>query len=244
MKAITFKLGSEHFSIDINLLKEIKPFSELKNTYVPNAPAQLRGLVNLRGSLVPVIDLGVALNINSSEDKDHNVIILFINSRTIGLLVGPIENILDINEGELEKPPSSASGTESRHISGVKRFKDRLLVHLEPEHLLKVNRKEEGIEKRKHHRQHSDLSITYAIEADGEDPEFQPCRVLDISRSGLKLSAQEQLRMGQEINIKFDEENVFRGMVVWSKKINEENSYNTGIKLRESIEANMKELNI
>ncbi len=188
MKAITFKLGPEHFSIDIKFLKEIKPFSDLKNTYVPNAPAQLRGLVNLRGSLVPVLDLSVTLNINSTKNKDHNVIILFMSGRTIGLLVGPIENILDIHEGELEKPPSSAVGSESRHISGVKRFKDRLLVHLEPEHLLKVKKDEEDVDKRKHHRHQTDISISYAIEIDGEDLEYQPCRVLDISKADLSFS--------------------------------------------------------
>ncbi|MCP5006014.1 MAG: hypothetical protein GY941_19055 [Planctomycetes bacterium] len=74
MKAITFKQGPEHFSIDIRFLREIKPFDELKNTYVPNGPAHLRGIVNLRGNLVPVLDLGVMLNINGAEDKDLNVI--------------------------------------------------------------------------------------------------------------------------------------------------------------------------
>ncbi len=142
MKALTFKLGLEHFSIDIRFLKEIKPFNDLKNTYVPNAPAQLRGLVNLRGSLVPVLDLGVTLNINGAEDKNLNVIILSIKSRTIGVLVGPIGNILDIQDGELESPPSSTAGIESKYISGVKRFEDRLLVHLEPEHLIKTNHEE------------------------------------------------------------------------------------------------------
>ncbi len=139
MKAITFNIKQEFFSIDIKCLKEIKPFNDLKNTYVPNAPAHLRGLVNLRGSLVPVLDLGVTLNINGAEDKELNVIILSINDRTIGALVGPIGNILEIREGELESPPSSTAGMESKYVSGVKRFKDKLLVHLEPERLINVD---------------------------------------------------------------------------------------------------------
>ncbi len=142
MKAISFNVKHELFSIDIKCLREIKPFNELKNTYVPNAPARLRGIVNLRGSLVPVLDLGITLNINGAEDKDLNVIILSIKGRTIGVLVGPIGNILDIQDGELESPPSSTAGIESKYISGVKRFKDRLLVHLEPEILLRTNHEE------------------------------------------------------------------------------------------------------
>ncbi len=142
MKAISFNVKHELFSIDIKCLREIKPFNELKNTYVPNAPAQLRGIVNLRGSLVPVLDLGITLNINGAEDENLNVIILSIKGRTIGVLVGPIGNILDIQDGELESPPSSTAGIESKYISGVKRFKDRLLVHLEPEILLRTNHEE------------------------------------------------------------------------------------------------------
>ncbi len=244
MKAITFKLGPEYFSVDIRLLKEIKPFSELKNTYVPNAPSHLRGLVNLRGDLVPVLDLSVTLNINGTDDKDHNVIILSIKGRTVGLLVNSIENILDIRDGELEKPPSSTVETGSRYISGVKRFKDRLLVHLEPEHLLKTNRDVGVVENRKHHRHQTDISIWYAIGIDSKDLEYHLCKVLDISKSGIKLFTQEQLKMGQEISVKFNEENIFSGMVVWSKKINKKNNYNSGIKFRESIETDLKELNM
>ncbi len=139
MKALTFNIKQEFFSIDIKCLKEIKPFNDLKNTYVPNAPTQLRGLVNLRGSLVPVLDLGVTLDINGAEDKELNVIILSIAGRTIGVLVGPIGNILEIQEGELESPPSSTKGVDSKYVSGVKRFEDKLLVHLEPERLININ---------------------------------------------------------------------------------------------------------
>ncbi len=142
MKAITFNVKHELFSIDIKYLREIKPFNELKNTHVPNGPAQLCGLVNLRGNLVPVLDLGITLNIDGAEDKELNVIILSIENRTIGLLVGPIGNILEIQDGELEKPPSSTTVIESKYISGIKRFNNRLLVHLEPEHLLKTNLEE------------------------------------------------------------------------------------------------------
>lgn len=145
MKVVTFKLGPEHFSIDIRLLREIKLFNDLKSTYVPNAPVQLKGLVNLRGNLVPILDLSVILNINDAEDKHLNVIMLAVKGRTIGILVGPIGNILDIRDGELEKPPSSTTGTESKYISGLKRFKDRLLIHLEPDHLLKVNPKSSNL---------------------------------------------------------------------------------------------------
>lgn len=135
MKAITFKIGLEHFSIDISCLKEIKPFKELKNTYVPNSPAMLKGLVNLRGSLVPVLDLGIAFSI---ENEGINVIILSIKGRIIGLLVGQIGRIMQMKDGELEKAPSTISKADAKYIAGIKRTKDKLIVHLAPENLLNI----------------------------------------------------------------------------------------------------------
>lgn len=135
MKAITFKLGTEDFSIDISYLKEIKPFEELKNTYVPNSPEMLKGLVNLRGSLVPVLDLGVIFNI---KNKKTNVIILSLKNRIIGICVDSIGRIVEIKDSELEKAPSTIPKEEAKYISGVIRHKDKLLIHIEPESLLKI----------------------------------------------------------------------------------------------------------
>ena len=113
MKAITFKLGTEDFSIDISYLKEIKPFKELKNTYVPNSPAMLKGLVNLRGSLVPVLDLGVIFNI---KNKETYVIILSLKNRIIGIFADSIGRIVEIKDNELEKVPSTISKEEAKYI--------------------------------------------------------------------------------------------------------------------------------
>lgn len=135
MKAITFKLGTEDFSVDISYLKEIRHFKELKNTYVPNSPEMLKGLVNLRGSLVPVLDLGVIFNI---KNKKTNVIILSLKNRIIGICVDSIGRIVEIKDSELEKAPSTIPKEEAKYISGVKRHKDKLLIHIEPESLLRI----------------------------------------------------------------------------------------------------------
>ena len=136
MKVITFKLGQEHFGIDISYLEEIKSFKDLKNTYVPNSPAMLEGLVNLRGNLVPVLNLGVIFNI---KNEGANVIILSLKGRTIGVFTGSIGKIVDINNSELERPPSTTSKEEVKYISGIKRLDDKIVVILEPENLLEIN---------------------------------------------------------------------------------------------------------
>lgn len=136
MKVITFKLGQEYFGIDISYLKEIKSFKDLKNTYVPNSPAMLKGLVNLRGNLVPLLDLGVIFNI---KNEGANVIILSLKGRTIGVFTGSIEEIVNVNNSELKSPPSTTSKEEIKYISGIKCLNDKMVVILEPKNLLETN---------------------------------------------------------------------------------------------------------
>ena len=235
MKAITFKLGSEDFCIDISYLKEIKPFNELKNTYVHNSPAMLKGLVNLRGSLIPVLDLGVPFNI---ENKGINVIMITLKDRIIGILVGPIGIIMEIEDSELEKVPSTIPQEEAKYISGIKRLEDKLLVHLKPESFLEIREERKGSERRRIPRRETDIAATYAIATGVGDLLFQPCRVLDISSGGFRLFVQEDLNIGLDIKVKFGDGNEFDGIVIWSKstRIMEEDGFCSGIEFKESPE--------
>lgn len=135
MKVISFKLGPDDFGIDIRYLKEIIPINNLKNTYVPNSPAVLKGLVNLRGIFVPVLDLGMIFN---TRDKAAYIIILLLDGRTIGVATGAIGEIVDTKDSELENPPTTISKDEAKHISGIKRQNDKTLIILEPKSLLKT----------------------------------------------------------------------------------------------------------
>ena len=244
MKAITFKLGTEDFSIDISYLKEIKPFKELKNTYVPNSHAMLKGLVNLRGSLVPVLDLGKTFNI---ENKGINVIILSLEGRLIGILVGPIGKIIEIKDGELGKVPSTIPKEEAKYISGIKRLEDKLLVHLKPESFLRIREEQKGPERRRHVRKDTDVAAKYAITVGMADLVFQPCRILDISAGGLRMFAHEKLDMGLDIKVKFNDGNVFDSVVMWSKPTKTIDGYDccSGIKFKDPpgiVEGNIKHL--
>ncbi|MBI4688370.1 MAG: purine-binding chemotaxis protein CheW [Nitrospirae bacterium] len=192
MKALTFKIGAEHFSLDIGYLKEVKPFSDLKNTYVPNSPQWLKGLVNLRGNLIPVVDLGTAFNINEKADNGHKVIILSIGYRKIGVLVDSIGTIIDIDNNELERPPSTISKAETKYIAGVKRLENALLVHLLPENLINIGGGgSKDIEKRKYQRKTVDILASYAIASEALKTEWRPCRIMDISIGGIKMLSKE-----------------------------------------------------
>jgi len=204
---------------------------ELKNTHVPNSPQWLRGLVNLRGSLVPVIDLGIVFNIR--DKTGHNVIILSIKGRIIGILVDSIGTIMDIREDELEKPPSTISKHEARYISGIKRLEKGLLVHLSPENLIGMGGKTSSYqEKRQHVRKALDMLAVYTIAYDNMDLQWQPCRVLDISIGGARLLVNEHLNIGTDINVRIKDDIELEGIVVSSNKSEDKLGEYVGIKFK------------
>ncbi|MBI5665267.1 MAG: chemotaxis protein CheW [Nitrospirae bacterium] len=217
-------------------MKEIKPFSELKNTYVPNSPEWLTGLVNLRGSLVPVIDLGIAFNIKDRTGKEHNVIILSIKNRIIGILVDAIGTIMDIDEKELEKPPSTLSKEDTKYISWVKRIENGLLVHLIPENLTDFGKRPRSyIEKRRFTRKETDISAYYCALGDCDpDAQWQPCRVLDISLGGMKIMMNEHLKMGTGVTVNIQDGKELDGLIVWARSLKDQAGIYTGVKFKES----------
>lgn len=246
MKVITFGTGSEHFSIDISYLKEVKPFKDLKSTYVPKSPRWLNGLINLRGNLVPLIDLKILFRMDGPPSEEQHVIILSLGTRTIGVLVDAIEKIIDIEEGDLEKPPSTIPAMDAKFISGVKRLKDTLLVHLAPERLIGTEQTQcmlDGVDKRKFARKQTDISGNYMnVSFEGEG--WKPCRVFNVSMGGLKMLAKEHINIGTKVvvsvlDIKGDAQisNIeFRGIVAWSKKMADSNECYTGISFTDTPE--------
>lgn len=231
-KAITFKIGTERFSMDLFHIKEIKPFSELKNTQVPNSKAWLKGLINLRGSLVPVIDLGIIFNIKDRADQERNVIILSIKGRIIGILVDSIGTIMDIKHDELKGPPATLAKEDTRFISGVKRLDNALILHITPETLLSMNENGSNHERRKHTRKTINLLASYAVTYN-EDLQWQPCIVVDISAGGAKLQANEHLNIGTTLKIMIKDDIQFEGMVINSQKSKDRSGEYVGIKFNE-----------
>ncbi len=222
--------------MDISHLKEIKPFSELKNTYVPNSPAWLKGLVNLRGNLVPVIDLAVAFRIRDRAEQGYNVIILSIKSRITGMLVDSIGTIMDINNDELEKPPSTISKAEAKYIVGVKRLEDKLLVHIDPEGVIDIEgQSQQYHEKRKYTRRTPNVLAIFSAAGNGMGPEWKPCRILDVSLGGCKLQVEDHINMGTEIKVVRDDIQL-EGMVICTINAQDKSGKHACVKFKEPPE--------
>ena len=142
LQIVSFKIGSEEFGIDILKVQEIIKMLDL--TKVPNSPDFVVGVVNLRGKIIPVIDLRTRLNMSSIENnKDTRIIVVEIESSTIGFVVDEVSEVLRIPENITEPPPSMVAGINSDFITAVGKLEDRLLILLDLEKVFSLQEKTE-----------------------------------------------------------------------------------------------------
>jgi purine-binding chemotaxis protein CheW len=106
-------------------------------TKVPRAQAFVEGVINLRGKVIPIIDLRRRFGLTSKEyDKHTRIIVIEINNMIVGFVVDSVSEVLRIPAGTVEPPPAVVAGLESEYISGVGKLHDRLLILLDLDKLL------------------------------------------------------------------------------------------------------------
>lgn len=135
IQLVSFKLGDEEFGVNIQKVKEINRMIQI--TKVPNAPSFVKGVVNLRGSIMPIIDLREKLNMPPKEDdKSTRIIILDLENKTIGFIVDEVSEVLRISNSILEPPPDMVGGVDADYITAVAKLENRLLILLDIEKAL------------------------------------------------------------------------------------------------------------
>ncbi len=135
LQLVTFMLGDEEFGVDILLVKEI--IRPLQITAVPNSPSYVEGVINLRGTVIPVIDLRRRFSMISKDASSQTriIVIEFSNAR-IGFIVDNVSEVLRIRNDTVEPPPPVVADIDSEYISGVGKLKDRLLILLDMKKLI------------------------------------------------------------------------------------------------------------
>ena len=132
---LTLRLGEEEYAIDIMRVQEIRSYEE--PTRMVNSPAFIKGVVNLRGVIVPVADLRLKLNV---EKVDYNeftvVIILNIHGNVVGAVVDSVADVLTIDSETIKPAPQFDSGMDSRFIVGLVKQGERTLIVINVESLL------------------------------------------------------------------------------------------------------------
>lgn len=132
---LTFRLGQEEYGVEILKVQEIRGCSAI--TPVPNAPAYLKGVMNLRGTIVPVVDLRAKFSMPEAEYNRFSVIIvLTVGAKVMGLIVDAVSDVLNIARGDIQAPPDFGAQVDARFIGGMVRAGDKLLVLLDIDRVL------------------------------------------------------------------------------------------------------------
>ena len=131
---LTFRLGQESFGIDVLKVREILDFIDV--TKVPKAPDYMLGVINLRGSVVPVVDLRKRFNIESGErTKDNCIIVLEINLNDeelkVGIIGDMVEEVIDLRSEQIEPPPKLGSQLRAEFIVGMGKQEEAFIILLD-----------------------------------------------------------------------------------------------------------------
>jgi purine-binding chemotaxis protein CheW len=136
---LTFVLGAETFAIGIMAIKEIIEYSSL--TEVPMMPTYVRGVINLRGAVVPVLDLPVRFGKAASAVTKRTCIVIIevalgSERHTLGLVVDAVNAVLDIPTSEIEPPPAFGASIRTEFIRGMVKVNSKFVILLDVEHAL------------------------------------------------------------------------------------------------------------
>ncbi|MCL6120364.1 MAG: chemotaxis protein CheW [Deltaproteobacteria bacterium] len=130
VQLVTFKLGNEEFALDILKVQEINRVVEI--TKVPKAPDFVEGVINLRGRVIPIVDIRKKFHLKIKEaTKETRIIVVNIMNKTIGLIVDSVSEVLRINSSTIQPPPPLIAGLDSDYIKGVGKLDERLIILLD-----------------------------------------------------------------------------------------------------------------
>lgn len=140
LQLVGFRIADELFGVDILMVQEI--IKDVNITPIPDAPGFIKGVINLRGNIIPIIDLRrrLKLNIEKKEgNADSWIIILNVAGRVAGFIVDRVTRVFKMDVNEIEPPPDMLStGLESDYINGVCKIEDKLLAILDFNRILVV----------------------------------------------------------------------------------------------------------
>lgn len=139
-KYVTFKSGNEYFGLKIEYVNEIIVYQEI--TEIPESEDYIKGLINLRGKIIPVIDVRIRFKQEEMEYTDRTcIIIVNVNDMVVGLIVEKIAEVVEIKEEDILPPPKVVIGGEdklqNRYVYGIGKVGDSVKLLLDPERILK-----------------------------------------------------------------------------------------------------------
>jgi len=135
IQLVAFFIGDEEYAVEIQYVREINRLVEI--TRVPRTPEFVLGVINLRGRVIPVIDLRVRFGLSKRENDDRSrIVVVEVKNQTIGLRVDSVSEVLRLPADTMDPPPNIISGREAECVKGVAKLENKLLILLDLDNVL------------------------------------------------------------------------------------------------------------
>jgi purine-binding chemotaxis protein CheW len=132
LQLVSFKIKDEEYGVDILKVQEINRMLDV--TRIPNAPSYVDGVINLRGKVIPVVDLRSRLGIERKvPDRNTRIVVVELNGKIVGFVVDAVNEVLRIHKSVTEPPPQMTSGIDADYITAIGKLNDRLLTLIDLE---------------------------------------------------------------------------------------------------------------
>lgn len=135
---LTFTLGSEEYGIDILKVQEIRGYDAV--TTIANTPAFIKGVINLRGAIVPIVDLRIRFNLGGVEYNQFTVVIILnLGQRVVGIVVDSVSDVLALAPEQIRPAPELSAALDTRYLTGLGTVGERMLILVDIEKLMDSN---------------------------------------------------------------------------------------------------------
>jgi len=132
---LTFRLGGEEYGIDILKVQEIRGYDSV--TKIANAPEFIKGVINLRGTIVPIIDMRIKFNVGEAKyDQFTVVIVLNVGNRVVGMVVDSVSDVMALTPEQIRPAPEFHAAMDTEYLLGLGALEGRMLILVEIEKLM------------------------------------------------------------------------------------------------------------
>ena len=134
IQLVRFQIAGEEYAIHIDKAQEIIKMQEI--TPLPQTPHFIKGVINLRGHIIPVIDMHEKLGFTAENYDEARIIVVQINSKLVGMIVSSVSEVVILNTEDLEEPPEIISGLSKEYIEAIGKIDDKMIVIIKIDKLL------------------------------------------------------------------------------------------------------------
>lgn len=138
---VVFRLAGEFYAVDIHQVREIIRVPEI--TRVPRTPEFVEGVINLRGSVIPIIDLRKRFGMEAARANDEQrIVVVELDDKTLGVIVDAVTEVLRIDRDKIEPPSPYIVSLDTQYITGIARLDERLVIMLDVDRVLSTGERE------------------------------------------------------------------------------------------------------